>query len=198
MEEQHDVGDERTPLDLALDVLVFAPVGLAVSARELLPKLVERGRSQVTGQMATARVVGQFAVQQGQTEAAKAFTRARQDAQARIEQLVRPPATPSDAPPAPSSTPPRPASRPRPATRAPSASRPRPAARAPSPSRTAPADAPAADTLAIPDYDSLSASQVVPRLQGLSASELEAVRIYESAHRGRKTILGRITQLQSR
>jgi hypothetical protein len=51
--------------------------------------------------------------------------------------------------------------------------------------------------LAIPGYDSLSASQVLPRLAGLAPDELEAVRRYEVGHRGRKTILGRVAQLQS-
>jgi hypothetical protein len=50
--------------------------------------------------------------------------------------------------------------------------------------------------LAIPDYDSLSASHVVTRLPGLTLDELEAVRAYEVAHRGRKTILNKIVQLQ--
>ena len=50
--------------------------------------------------------------------------------------------------------------------------------------------------LAITDYDSLSASQVVTRLPGLTLDELEAVRAYEAAHRGRKTILNKIAQLQ--
>ena len=53
-----------------------------------------------------------------------------------------------------------------------------------------------AAVLAIPDYDSLSASQVVPRLAGLTTDELEAVRRYETAHRARRTILGRVAQLQ--
>src|SRR5690606_21180894 len=62
----------------------------------------------------------------------------------------------------------------------------------------APASPPAAPTtLGIPDYDSLSASQVVPRLEGLSPEELQAVREYESATRGRKTILNKIVQLQA-
>jgi hypothetical protein len=39
---------------------------------------------------------------------------------------------------------------------------------------------------------------VVNRLEGLSAAELEAVRAYESANRGRKTILSKIAQLQAR
>jgi hypothetical protein len=64
-------------------------------------------------------------------------------------------------------------------------------------SREAPPDedAPAADTLGIPDYDELSASQVVERLDGLQQAELEAVRTYEEAHRGRRTILFKIEQL---
>jgi hypothetical protein len=52
--------------------------------------------------------------------------------------------------------------------------------------------------LAIPGYASLSASQVVQRLAGLSDEELEAVGAYEASNRGRRTILARVTQLQSR
>jgi hypothetical protein len=50
--------------------------------------------------------------------------------------------------------------------------------------------------LAIPGYDSLAASQVIPRLDGLSAEELDAVLRYERATRRRRTIFGRIAQLQ--
>jgi hypothetical protein len=63
------------------------------------------------------------------------------------------------------------------------------------PSAPPEATAPEASSLAIPDYDSLSASQVVNRLPSLSADELEAVRAYEAAHRGRKTILNKVAQL---
>jgi hypothetical protein len=58
-----------------------------------------------------------------------------------------------------------------------------------------PTPSPTSDELAIPDYDSLSASQVVNRLPSLSVDELEAVRSYEAAHRGRKTILNKVAQL---
>lgn len=61
---------------------------------------------------------------------------------------------------------------------------------------TAPDRRPSAEDLAIPGYDSLAASQVVQRLAGLSAAELAAVGAYESAHRGRRTILTRVRQLQ--
>jgi hypothetical protein len=37
----------------------------------------------------------------------------------------------------------------------------------------------------------------VQRLAGLSGPELEAVRTYEAATRGRKTILHRVEQLQT-
>jgi hypothetical protein len=54
-----------------------------------------------------------------------------------------------------------------------------------------------AGSLAIPGYDSLAASQVVQRLGGLTLAELEAVGAYEAATRGRRTILGRISQLSN-
>ena len=54
-----------------------------------------------------------------------------------------------------------------------------------------------AAALAIPDYDGLSASHVVNRLASLSPVELESVRVYEMANRGRKTILSKVAQLQS-
>lgn len=50
--------------------------------------------------------------------------------------------------------------------------------------------------LGIASYDSLAASQVIPRLDALSPAELEAVRSYEVGARNRRTILGRIAQLQ--
>ncbi len=51
--------------------------------------------------------------------------------------------------------------------------------------------------LAIPEYDGLAASQVVPRLGGLSAGERAAVRDYELATRGRRTILTAIARLEA-
>lgn len=67
----------------------------------------------------------------------------------------------------------------------------------PLPAEEAPAlDAPDVGSLAIPDYDSLAASQVVPRLASLDGAELSDVGAYEQAHRGRRTILNRVRQLQ--
>ena len=58
------------------------------------------------------------------------------------------------------------------------------------------AAAPDVESLPIPDYDELSASQVIERLEGLDAESLDAIRAYESSHRGRNTILGKIAQLR--
>lgn len=51
--------------------------------------------------------------------------------------------------------------------------------------------------LPIQDYDSLAASQVVPRLATLDRDDLLAIQRYESATRGRQTILNRVAQLLS-
>jgi len=180
------VTDEKNPVEQALDVLLYAPLGLVFSARELLPSLAEKGRNQ----LGMFKMVGQFAAQQGQQEAEKRIVQVREQAIATLEQLAGTKANGSTAP-TPAATP---------ATE--------PVVEAvvvDSPAEATPltvvaptgGHGPEAATLAIPDYDSLSASQVVPRLQGLAVDELEAVRAYEADHRGRKTILNRIAQLQS-
>lgn len=158
--------DDKRPIDVALDVLVYLPVGLAVSVRELLPALARRGRERVEAELNQARMVGQFSVEQGKLRATTAFSQARAQGVERLDRLT--------------------------ADEAPTVS-PAPEA-APRPARAT--AGPAGAKLAIPGYDSLAASQVLPRLEGLTADELEAVRAYEAAHRGRKTILGRIDQLQ--
>ena len=68
----------------------------------------------------------------------------------------------------------------------------------PAPREPEPAVAPVPSDGALPiaGYDTLAASQVVARLEGLDADELEAVREYEAAHRNRKTVLGKVAQLQ--
>ena len=143
----------------------------------LLPQLVEKGRSQV----AMARMIGQFAVSQGRSEATKAVGKL-QDQAAGLLDFVGDGLTPMPSDPAP-------AAPPRASARA--------AAPAPEPEAPIPAEpAGPADALAIPDYDGLSASHVVNRLAGLSSAELDAVRRYEAAHRGRKTILSKVAQLQ--
>lgn len=52
--------------------------------------------------------------------------------------------------------------------------------------------------LPLEGYESLAASHVVARLTRLSAEELVQVREFEQAHRGRRTILGKIEQLLAR
>jgi hypothetical protein len=193
-DEPDTTAAEKSPgeqaLEHALEVFVYAPIGLLFEGANLLPDLIAKGKSQVT----MARMVGQFAVNQGQGEAAKVLDKIQDQAIAVLSRLggstaPEPPITPAamqEAAPAPA---PAPAATPAPAE-------------APEEARE-PSAAPAGPTvdvgsLAIPDYDGLSASHVVNRLEGLSAAELEAVRAYEAANRGRKTILSKVAQLQAR
>jgi hypothetical protein len=180
-----DVSDRKTPVDQALDLLVYAPLGFALDARTLLPKLVERGRNQVS----LAKMMGQFAVTKGQAKAGQGLSRVQEQAMTALAELGLLGAADGaggaggagDAVPAPTAV----------RAPAPAADRPRRAASA------APTGTAASEDLAIPDFDSLAASQVIPRLEGLSADELEAVRAYEAGRRGRKTILNKIAQLQA-
>jgi hypothetical protein len=49
--------------------------------------------------------------------------------------------------------------------------------------------------LPIDEYESLAASHVVARLGNLTPAELRQIREFEVAHRGRRTVIGRIDQL---
>lgn len=61
------MSDDERLADQALDLLVYAPIGLALEARDLIPKLADRGR----GQVALTRLAGRMAGQRGQHEARK-------------------------------------------------------------------------------------------------------------------------------
>ena len=183
--------DARKPVDQLLDLVVYAPLGLLLNLDEMVPQLVEKGRQQVV----MARMFGRFAVEQGGVEAKKRTAGLQERAVGLVGQFGGLGGVGQEADP--------------PMTAAPAPT----ATAAPAPAPAAPAEeiipvtierddtegaavGPAEDELAVPGYDSLSASQVVPRLAGLSGAELEAVRRYEEAHRGRKTILAKIDQLQ--
>lgn len=193
--------------DLALDALVYAPVGMAVSVAEDLPELVDKGRQRVAAQLTVARMVGQMAVGEGQRRG-QALIRdlLRRTATGSADGPRRRPAGPGMAPARAggSSGPASPAGAPEEHSARPSAGagggRGVPPAAAPATDASrgvaAPAGGAGGSSLAIPGYDALSASQVVQRLAGLSAGDLEAVRVYESANRGRRTILNRVAQLQ--
>ncbi len=172
------MSDDKSPLDVLLDLMVFGPIGFAADAHRLVPELAAKGRETVDAEVRLARMVGQFAVQRGQREAAKIVGRLR--------------------PPSPAPTPPR-ASAPDPTANGEVVAEPLDEV-IPVRVEASTASAPAVvrPDLAIADYDSLAASQVLPLLDNLSPSELEAVQAHESTHRKRKTILGRIAQIQSR
>ena len=160
--------EPKGALEQLIDLAVFAPIGLLMSFDEVLPQLVEKGHQHVQ----VARFFGRMAVRTGSEEARRRMGDARPGRTSGPDRSAR-------------VVPLRPV--PSPADEAPVARKP-----------SGPVEpSPDASTLGIPDYDVLSASQVVPRLPGLSADELDAVRRYEAAHRGRKTILAKIAQLQA-
>ena len=169
--------EHKSTADRILDLVVFGPAGLALTAAEEFPRLAEKGRHRVEGQVHTARLVGQFAVQMG-----------RRQIETTVGNLLsghRPgaggatPASPAAPPSSAGVPPPSPVQDPPPGVSAPAGGN----------------GALASDALGIPGYDSLSASQVVQRLEGLSVDELEAIRRHELDHRHRRTILNRVEQL---
>ena len=188
--------EPRSPWDQALDLMFFGPLGLAITAGEELPKIIEKGRRRVGPQVMVARMLGEMAVKQGHQKASSVI---KQSTVTLVGLGLIPGPSPA----------PRPAGhdRPRDGTATPDPASPSPLVstngRTSEHASGAAAEDPAAGAtpvsaeLAIPGYDSLSASQVVQRLAGLAPDELEAVRRYEAAGRGRRTILNKIVQLQT-
>ncbi len=169
-----------------MDVCVYAPVGVASLARDFLPGFVamcvSRGRSELESrqgrfeeEMTRARGLGQVAVATAPGFLERQLRIARERVSSVLSDLTgsgpsRDPEGPQvDVPDASSNG---------------------------SLSAVPDREDDASENLPIPDYDALAASQVVDRLSGLGEHELRAVREYESSHRGRKTVLGRIDQLR--
>jgi hypothetical protein len=180
--------DDRTPIEQlveqAADLFLYAPIGLFFEGPTLLPKLAEQGRVHARN----ARVFGQFAVRHGEAEVRRRVGDVEQQAGEVLRTFGLLPdrdETDRGAPPAPADD----------AIVDDLGARLSGNGHGPEPSGQV--AGPGVDELAIPGYDSLSASQVVTRLEGLTPPELEAVRAYESANRGRKTILNKVAQLQS-
>lgn len=183
--------DQKAPIERALELVVYAPIGFALFAKDMLPPLVQqfvtRGRQEVEDltekvehQLGQARIIGQFAVSQGGEQIRRGVRSRVGEARERGEEVARTVGFgPSAEEPPPARTEAAPA--------------------ATTPSATTGGNGSRGDSshLPIPDYDELSASQVVARLAGLSDIELAAVREYETSHRQRKTVLTRIDQLAS-
>lgn len=205
----------KDPVHLALDVLVYAPVGFALMAYKRVPALVSdilaRGVAQLgeaEARVNQARMIGQVAVTFGSRQIRRDLDNRLGEACRKAEFLAGYiPGLRSDddededddllAEPLAGHAPAAPAAPPAPAP--PMTRTPPPAASAPDePSPSAPAEpGPSASDLPIPEYDGLSASQVVSRLSGLTPAELDAVAAYEAGGRARKTVLGAIDRLRT-
>lgn len=174
--------DNKSQAQRLLDLLVYVPAGLAESVSEEFDKLAEKGRHRVEGQIHTARIVGQFAVQTARGQAQRMFNSA-------LGRLAGGGASNSEDGSAPADL--RPAE-----TQASDGGSSGSHSWTVSPAATSNGSGSDSD-LAIPGYDSLSASQVVQRLDGLARHELEEVRRHEQSNRHRRTILSRVDQLLS-
>jgi hypothetical protein len=185
--------DGHKAAERAVDLLVYAPVGVALYVRDTVPMFVNlfvsRGRAEVgqrrqqaEGQVSQAKALGEYALEFGgpklREQVEKGLAAARKGAEAVLGGISEE----------------GPGSQPAPAT-ATAPTKPASGRAKDEATKTAEDVKPSATLLVIPDYDELSASQVVERLDGLQPSELEAVRTYEEAHRARRTILFKVEQL---
>jgi len=208
------VADEKQPVEKAVELLVYAPVGMACYVRDMLPSMVgifiARGKREVGSHrtppappmppvppevkrridesMGMARYAAESGMGVARDVAGSGIGVARGVAGSALSQILAMRANGTEPePPRPDPTPP--------PTPAPPQTSAAPAAAGVPPDAASQADVPSSDALPIPDYDELSASQVVERREGLDRESLDAIRRYETENRGRNTILGKIAQL---
>ncbi|MGZ4675514.1 MAG: hypothetical protein ACXVJ7_10655 [Acidimicrobiia bacterium] len=182
------MSDNDTPIERAVELLVYAPIGLAMFAKDTVPTFlkmfVARGQTEVTQRRKTAetqatqyKTIGQMAVKYGGPEVKRQAGAAAETVRKRAEDTLAGIAAATAPAPAPGAA----------AGGAP---------RRPTQAGTAPSAANGtAGELPITGYDLLSATQIIERLEGLPRPDLLAVKAYEVAHRARTTILGKISQL---
>jgi len=164
-----DEKGQSDPIEQLLDLLVYAPLGLVTQLEELLPGLIERGRSQAV----MARTIGEFAVRAGSE---KVQDRAG-GAQKQLETIVRSLLDLA-------------ASR---LASEPTQQEQTGATISPQNDRTTTEDS----ELPIAEYDQRKAAEIVPLLSKLSAEQRSVIGEYEASNRNRRTILNRIQQLGS-
>jgi phage I-like protein len=157
---------ERPPLERLLDLALYAPIGMYTALKEELPAFTKQGRQVVENRVMLARFIGQMAVQQGRREVDKRLAARRPPASSAVVDTVAHEATSA------------------------------PTDVAATVASVAADEVPSADSLAISGYESLPAVNVVQRLATLTADEIEQIRRFEVANRGRRTILAKIDVLQ--
>ncbi len=158
-----------TPVERALATAIYAPIGLGAKVVEDLPDVVTKACQRLV----FARFIGKMAVDQGVRE-----LRGRLDGRT------------TAAPGLPTGT-----VEPRQPDRSSRAGEFEPEGF--EPEGFEPTTPLAPDDLALPDYDQLPAAHIVGKLAGLSSVELDAIEAYESAHRHRRTVLGKISQMRA-
>jgi hypothetical protein len=212
----------HTPIGLAVMAWKRVPE-FVVGAPALVGQVVARRCAQIaeaegriSEEVRKARMIGQVAVTFGGRQLRKEVDTRLRDARQYIPGFrgddpgngaTAPPEAPAPSPPASEGAPPPRTSPGRPtAVKGPGPAKAAGTTKAPRPAKvtkvakaTKAAGAPAGPAADLPvrEYDGLSASQVVSRLTGLTQAELQAVRAYAEASRGRRTVLLAIDRLMA-
>ncbi len=182
------------PVRQFVDLFVYTPIGLLTMVQKDLPQIIATGKTRLDNQLTMAKFIGTMAVRQLKGELDRRLDEAEKERTARTDPKMSGSAVDVTIVPddidmdvvddlfddldlgAPESL---------------------PEAIIDAVIEAELSAAPNAEDLPIAGYESLAASQVVLRLGSLTPAELEAVGAYETTHRARRTILGKIHQLQA-
>lgn len=164
--------DETNPVDLALDLFVYAPLGALLEFSDRLPELARRGRERFESQAPAAKMVGQFAVSTGRKKIEGQVGDVVAKGREILQDLGVIEAPPSDDD--------------------------QPAEQHQTPDEHAQQDPAAEGTIAdvIEGYAEMTAVKIMPMLSSLTRPQRNVVRAFELGNRARRTVLARLDQLE--
>lgn len=180
---------EKDPIEQAVELLLYAPVGLLYEYQNVLPQLVKRGKSQVQ----LARVIGKMAVDRQASGTDESLEKVVSGVLGTTAQVLTgigeaiglaPPTDKTDPVDNGAST-----------TKAPSSKTDKGASPQPSTASAAKSTVDTPKRLPIARYEELKAKEIIPLLDDLNPDQLSRIESYEKANRARKTVLAKIERL---
>ncbi len=163
------VSDEENLGEQLLDLLIYAPIGLLLEAKDLIPKLAERGR----GQVALTQLAGKVAGNRGRDETAPLFRRLVEAAGAALGSMTTDEHELSD--------------------ELELSDEHELSDELDDHGESSEDDL----SLPIKNYNAFSAPQLLEKLEALDQQQLDEILDYELTHRDRQTVTNRIKQLSA-
>ncbi len=160
--------EDRNSAEQALDVLLYAPVGLLLELCDRMPELAEKGRERLGDQAPAARLIGEMAVKAGKRKLDEVVAGLREaDSDSSGEALA-------------------------------GSTEPTQSATDEATKSAGQAQGATIGGEPFSGYDTMTAAEIIRALADLPSAERAVIKAYGLAEKGRRTIVGKLDQMDAR